>query len=83
MSEQRAGNAEALSLATRKLQAALTNDRVDAVLGAGEEVLPRRLADNVMYLVVARARVYEQEILFNGAGEQLGVLRDEAMTESR
>src|SRR5205823_1762006 len=62
---------------------ALADDRVQALVRAGQQALAGRLVEHVQAFDVRRLWINEQQVLADRAREQLRVLRDEpnALTE--
>src|SRR5260221_3634006 len=76
--KQRARNGETLLLAAGDLHSSLADDGVEPLLRTAEERLRGGTTPYVEALRVRRARPHEQEVLANGAAEELRVLRHEA-----
>ena len=74
---QGAGDAEALLFAARYFYTPFADDGVEALGGAGEEGVGRRLVQGGEAFGVGGVGGYEAQVFADGAGEQLGVLGDE------
>src|SRR2546425_12885053 len=75
--QQGARDRQALLLASRDLDAAFADDRVEATGRPREQIVAGRLPQHLEALGIGRRRVHEQQVLANRAREQLRVLRNE------
>jgi hypothetical protein len=75
--QQGAGDRQPLLFAAGDLDPAFADDRVEPVRGAREQAVAGGLAQDLEALRVRRRRVREQQVLADGAGEQLRILGDE------
>src|SRR5471030_2903706 len=79
-----ARDGEPLLLASRDLHAALADDGVEAAGGALEQVLHGGLLDHLQAFFVGGIRPHEAQVLANGPGKELRILRHEtdALTQT-
>jgi len=81
LAQQCTGDGEALLLAAGNLDAAFTDDGIEAAIGTGEQGLNGSLAEDVETLGIGGIGLDEEQVFADGAGEELGILGDE--TDSR
>src|SRR5579863_4300710 len=78
MAQQRARDRQTLLLASGDFHAPLADQSVETTVGACKQTVDRGLLEDLHALGIGGAGVDEQQILADGAGEELSVLRDEA-----
>ena len=76
--QQRPRDGQALALAARDLDSALADHGVQAARRPRQQRLAGGLAEHLEDLVVCCVRTHEEQVLADGPGEELGVLRDQA-----
>ena len=76
--QQGTRDGEPLLLAARNFDAAFADHGVESFIGAGEKAADRGLAKDVHAVFIGGARIDEEQVLADGTGEQLRILRDEA-----
>ncbi len=78
MPQQRASNRKPLLLASRNLDAAFADQRVQAAVRARQQTMSGGLIQNLHAFRVCRPRIYEEQVLANRAREQLRILGHES-----
>src|SRR6266850_1455913 len=77
MTQESASYREPLFLAARHLHATFTDQRIQALVGAGEQAVASCLLQHTHAVFIGGRWIDEQQVLSNASGEKLRVLSDE------